>query len=100
LISTSSTPRSKLRVFITVKGDSLSARYRWEADVENFAMPVRVTIAENRYALITPTTKWQTLALGKMRPEDFRLDTDHFYADLALGWTYLDTRLTTTRPAR
>ena len=83
----------QLHVFIAVKGDSTTARYRWDADVPDFAMPVRVTTSANHFELIRPTTRWQTMNLANMHPEDFKVDDDHFYVDCKLGWRYLDTRL-------
>src|SRR5689334_13873868 len=56
----------------TVKeGDSITARYRWEADVENFKMPIKVTTAPGKYEFVTPTTTWQTTKLNGLAPEDF-----------------------------
>jgi aminopeptidase N len=81
-----------LEVGVTKRGNRISARYRWNADVRDFRMPVRVTLGEGEWGWIRPTTDWQTLVLGMIHPEEFRLEADRFYADLKLSWTYLDER--------
>ena len=83
----------ELIVYIVKKGNDVTARYRWNADVKDFNMPIRVTTSENTYTFIYPTTTMQTIKLGKIRPEDFKIESDRFYADLRLNWSYLDPRL-------
>jgi len=82
-----------LDVSVTKKGDNVTARYRWNADVPDFKMPIKVTTSDNRYEFIYPTTTLQTVKLGNMRPEDFKVEKDRFYVDLKLNWSYLDPRL-------
>lgn len=82
-----------LDVFVTKKGDNVTARYRWNADVPDFKMPIKVTTSDNKNEFIYPTTSWQTLKLGNMRPEDFKVEKDRFYVDVRLSWSYLDPRL-------
>lgn len=81
-----------LEVGVTKRGDQITARYRWVADVKDFRMPVRVTLAAGTWGWIRPTTDWQTITLGQIPPEKFQLESDRFYADLRLSWTYLDER--------
>jgi aminopeptidase N/cyclophilin family peptidyl-prolyl cis-trans isomerase len=77
----------------TVKdGDSVTARVRWEADVDNFRMPVKVTVAPDKYEFITPTTEWQTVKLNGLAPEDFKVAEDLFYVNVRLRWSYLDPK--------
>jgi aminopeptidase N len=83
----------ELIVNVSKKGNDVTARYRWNSDVKDFKMPVRVTTSENKYEFIYPTTAWQTTKLGKIRPEDFKIESNRFYADLRLSWSYLDPRL-------
>jgi aminopeptidase N len=85
-----------LEVFLTKRGESLTARYRWKAEVQDFKMPVKVTVAENDYQFIHPTTSWQTMPLSPARPENFKIADELFYVDLTLNWTYLDPRLERT----
>jgi aminopeptidase N len=54
--------------------------YKWDADEENFAMPVRVG-TPGHWQLIHPTTKWQSMQSPLTRDE-FQVDLDHYYVDL------------------
>jgi cyclophilin family peptidyl-prolyl cis-trans isomerase len=77
----------------TVKeGDSVTARYRWEADINDFRMPIKVTTAKDKYEFITPTTDWQTKKLNGIAPEDFKVAEDLFYVNTRLRRSYLDPR--------
>jgi aminopeptidase N len=83
----------------TVKeGDSVTARYRWEADVDDFRMPIKVTTAPGKYEFISPTTAWQTIQLNGLAPEDFKVAEDLFYVKVRLRSSYLDPRR--NRPVR
>ena len=88
-----STKIPQLDVRLTFKGDSTFAMFRWSADVQDFRMPVRVTTAPNKYERIYPTTAWQRMSIGKMNPEEFKVEEDRFYVSLRLGWSYVDPRL-------
>ena len=83
----------ELIVFASKKGDNVTAMYRWDADVKDFKMPIRVTTGENKYEFIYPTTTWQTMKLEIARPEDFKIENDRFYVDFRLVSSYLDPRL-------
>jgi len=75
----------------TVKeGDSVTARYRWEADVSDFRMPIKVTTSPDKFEFITPTTDWQTKKLNGIAPEDFKVAENLFYVNTRLRWSYLD----------
>jgi hypothetical protein len=54
--------------------------YKWDADEDGFAMPVRVGTPGN-WQIIYPTTKWQTMQtpLGK---DEFQVATDLYYVDV------------------
>jgi len=80
----------RLEVYVTKKADSISARYKWDADVPDFRMPVKVTTSAEKYEFIYPTTTWQTMKLGPIDPREFRIADDLFYVDLKLNWVYLD----------
>lgn len=57
-------------------GSTLS--YRWANVVPGFDMPVKVTLAPDRYTFITPTTQWQTAPTTLASPADFKVD-QNFY---------------------
>lgn len=74
------------------EGDSVTARYRWEADVNDFRMPVKVTTARDKFEFITPTTDWQSKKLNGVTPEEFKVAEDLFYVNTRLRRSYLDPR--------
>ncbi len=90
----------QLDVYLTYKGDTLTASYRWNAEVSDFRMPVKVTTAPNKYEFIYPTTSPQRITIGKMLPEEFKVDENRFYVTLRLAWSYIDPRLETTGHGR
>ncbi len=83
----------RLDVYITNQGGKSQAMVRWQADVKDFHMPVKVTVAPGKYGFIYPATKMQTIDLVTLPPEDFKVADDQFYVDLSLRWTYLDERV-------
>jgi aminopeptidase N len=83
----------QLEVRLTFRGDSTFAMYRWNADVKDFHMPVKVTTARDQYEFIRPTTTWQRMSIGKINPEEFKVEENRFYVTLRLGWSYVDPRL-------
>ena len=54
--------------------------YKWDADEDSFAMPVRVGTPDH-WQIIHPTTKWQWIEspIGK---DDFQVATDLYYVDV------------------
>lgn len=63
-----------------IKGSKLS--YRWLADVKNFDMPVKVTLKENTFSFLHPSTQWKTTELGiGITADTFKADPN-FYIKL------------------
>jgi aminopeptidase N len=54
--------------------------YKWRADEDDFAMPVRVGTPD-RWQIVHPTTHWQTMQTS-LSKDDFQVDTDHYYVDV------------------
>jgi aminopeptidase N len=54
--------------------------YKWRADEDDFAMPVRVG-SPDHWQIIHPTTKWQSMETP-LSKDDFAVDTDHYYVDV------------------
>jgi aminopeptidase N len=75
------------------KGDVVRARYRWNADVKEFRMPIEAMTAPGKYEFIYPTVDWQTTDLHSMNPEDFKIADSLFLVDLKLRWSYIDPSL-------
>jgi len=83
----------QFEIFITKKGDHTTASYKWNADVNEFRMPIKVTTSTDKFEFIYPTTSPQIIQLGSLAPEDFRIADDLFYVNLNLKWIYLDPNL-------
>jgi aminopeptidase N len=58
--------------------------YRWVNVVPGFNMPVRVTVATNRYDIIYPTETWERTTVHLKRLADFRVD-ENFYVTVKRG---------------
>ena len=54
--------------------------YKWDADEDNFAMPVRVGTPDH-WEIIHPTTKWQWMQ-SPLSKDDFQVATDLYYVDV------------------
>jgi aminopeptidase N len=57
-----------------------SVMYKWSADEDSFAMPVRVGTPDH-WQIIHPTTTWQTMQTP-LSKEDFQVATDLYYVDV------------------
>jgi aminopeptidase N len=86
----------KLDLETQKEGDSVTVRYRWQADVGDFRMPVKVTTAPGKYEWITPTSEWQTNQLHGLNTEDFKVAEDLFYVNVNSRRFYLDPQRKTT----
>jgi Aminopeptidase N len=80
----------ELMAIVTQKGDTTSLRFKWNANVKDFKMPIKVTIRKGEFGFIYPTTDWQTIGLGKFDPKDFRVDEDEFYCRVKIFRYYID----------
>ena len=54
--------------------------YKWDADEDDFAMPVRVGTPDH-WEVIHPTTQWQTMA-SSLSKDQFQVATDLYYIDV------------------
>jgi aminopeptidase N len=54
--------------------------YKWNADEEDFAMPVRVGTPDH-WTIIQPTTEWQSMQTP-LTKENFQVATDLYYVDV------------------
>jgi len=68
-----------LAIGVSREGDGIRLSYKWEADVRDFHMPIKVTTAKGSFGFIYPTSTMQTLELKGMTPADFAVDRDEFY---------------------
>lgn len=62
------------------KDSVLVFRYRWDADVPDFSMPIRAKTDPNgNFKWLHPTPAWQEMDLKGGQATDLQLDTDDFY---------------------
>jgi len=54
--------------------------YKWDADEEDFAMPVKMGMP-GHWQIIHPTTKWQSMQ-SPLTKDAFLVDLDEYYVDL------------------
>jgi len=72
----------KLVLHLTEQGSSLIVKYKWQANVKNFDMPVTITNSKNRFEFIYPENHWQTLSLKDMKSEDFEVAENDFLVEV------------------
>jgi aminopeptidase N len=60
--------------------DNDTVAYRWHADEEKFAMPIKVGTPDH-WQLITPTTDWQNLKTP-LKADDFAVATDLYFVNV------------------
>ncbi len=55
--------------------------YKWQANVDNFDMPIKAGYERNFY-FIYPTKDWQSELIGTDDISEWKIDTDRFYVDV------------------
>jgi Peptidase family M1 domain len=73
-----------LALEVQCQGDGLRVGYKWEADVNAFHMPVKITVARDSLGWIYPTTTWQTMEIKGMAPDALKVDAAEFYIGVRL----------------
>ena len=68
-------------------------KYKWTTDVENFQMPVLLTLSKDVFTRVFPSTEWQEKPLDLPHLKDFQVAEDKFYLLLNKRYHYLDERL-------
>ncbi len=71
----------KLMVLIKKSGNDIEYRYKWNANVPNFIMPVKIAAGKKEF-FIYPTTEWKSISLANTSPDDIKLDNVHSYFDI------------------
>jgi Peptidase family M1 domain/Peptidase M1 N-terminal domain len=71
----------KLMVSIKKSGNDIEYRYKWNANVPNFIMPVKIAAGKKEF-FIYPTTEWKSISLANTSPNDIKLDNVHSYFDI------------------
>ena len=84
----------EFQAFVTEKGPETVVLYKWNADVKDFHMPIKVTTAKDKYEFIYPTTKFQMLKLKNLDPWDFKIAENLFYCKTNIRRGYVDPKST------
>lgn len=71
---------AKLPVLQLAWTEEQQLKYRWQADVTGFNMPIRVGRPE-QWQVIEPTAEWQTMTWAKPKA-DFAVATDFYYVEV------------------
>lgn len=66
---------------LQVEFEDDTVRFRWQADVDDFDMPVKVRANGTPHTL-HPTTEWQSESMHGVSPEDWQPATDLFYIEV------------------
>ncbi len=82
----------ELLIMVTQKGDDTNLRYKWNTDVNDFQMPVKVTTSKDKFEFIYPTTKWNSLNLKNLNPTDLKIAEDLFYLNPKILRQYIDPK--------
>ncbi|SFM94707.1 Peptidase family M1 [Chitinophaga sp. YR627] len=53
-------------------------KFRWVTDVENFNMPVKVTLTDNGYTFIYPGRNWQSMTMTLSDRKKFKVDPNFY----------------------
>lgn len=75
-----SLPELEIVLQETVNG--LQLTYRWNADVDNFRMPVKVTFGVDRFDFIYPTPERKIITFKGMNMAEFEVDEKRFFIDV------------------
>jgi len=61
--------------------DKTYFKYRWLADVEGFAMPIKYAMADGDWEKIYPTNHWKQLQISDEHIDKISVNTEQFYVD-------------------
>lgn len=64
------------------KGRNLELSYRWQADVKDFNMGMKLKFGDEPYQMIYPTTAWKKSVFNNKKPEELKFAEELFYFEL------------------
>jgi aminopeptidase N len=88
----------RLDLIAVRKGDTLTMRYRWKADIQGFRMPVGVYTPKSGMRVLECTTQWQTMTLEDADPAGIRVADNLYYCDTNIIRMYQDPAMKDLRP--
>jgi aminopeptidase N len=60
-------------------GGNSKLYYRWQADVKSFDMPIEVTLSNNNFSVIRPTSnEWRTAKLNLSEGASFKINSNYY----------------------
>lgn len=68
----------KFEYYIKPNNGLNELHYRLNAEIRGLELPVKITLAKNKFEFVTATKKWQIIDLPFENPEDFKVDLNHF----------------------
>jgi len=71
-----------ITLYLKEKGEKLVVKYIWDADVDDFNMPIKVTGTDGKYVFIYPTTEYQEITFNEIKLADFKVASHLFYIDV------------------
>jgi hypothetical protein len=72
----------KLVINMKKSGNDLEVRYKWNADITDFKLPVKVSTGSTEQLFIYPTTEWKTIRFTNSKPRDLHVDNTYSYFDI------------------
>ncbi|MCK4903592.1 MAG: M1 family metallopeptidase, partial [Candidatus Marinimicrobia bacterium] len=66
---------------LQLKYEGEKVLYRWQANIDNFNMPIKAGLMEDFY-FIYPTKEWQSDQISTDDQSDWKVDTDRFYIEV------------------
>ena len=60
------------------KKNTIEVQFAWDTKVDGFRMPVKVTVAKDKYQMIFPDKQWKTMLLEDIKMDEFKI-AEHLY---------------------
>jgi len=79
----------ELELELSEQGERLRVNYRWNAETKGFDLPVKVTMAPEKFELIYPTREWQEMVLTGMDSDEFKVAEREVYIEVSTTWEYV-----------
>ncbi len=67
-----------LHLDLRQRGDHVTVRFKWSADVAEFSMPVRIMKDDDSFEWIHPTGSWQSVTVKHVFVDDIEADEENF----------------------
>lgn len=80
----------ELEIWMLKMGETVKLRYKWNADVADFRMPVRIGWDGKPFETVTPSAEWQELELGSIDPKSIRVADREFFIDVKFRTSYAE----------